>query len=105
MKNAPFSLQGAVVGIIDDKFEVVFVKSFIGGTSLGGRCPPQRGLTVEFDEIYNLQGWFQFLEKRDKSKEMEIGWNGWVDNFHPSFRKSIKSDDNNSSSQQRNEAH
>lgn len=43
-----------MIGILDNKFEVVFLEPFIGGTSLGGRCKPQRGLIVEFGEIYNL---------------------------------------------------
>ncbi|EAS07144.2 XRN 5'-3' exonuclease amine-terminal protein (macronuclear) [Tetrahymena thermophila SB210] len=102
-KNAPFGLQGTIVGIMDDKFEVVFIKPFIGGVNLGGRCPPQRGLVVQFDEIYNLQGWNNFLQNRDNSKENTLGWNGWVDEYKPQFREAIKSDKDLQNKQANNE--
>ncbi|KAL4436223.1 hypothetical protein ABPG74_018207 [Tetrahymena malaccensis] len=102
-KNAPFGLQGTIVGIMDDKIEVLFIKPFIGGVNLGGRCPPQRGLIVSFDEIYNLQGWNNFLQNRDNSKENTLGWNGWVDEYKPQFREAIKSDKDLQNKQANNE--
>ncbi|EGR32559.1 hypothetical protein IMG5_077960 [Ichthyophthirius multifiliis] len=93
VKTAPFGLNGIVVGIIDDKFEVVFEKPFVGGNNLGGRCPPQRGLLVEFDEIYNLQGWGKLTRKKDEGNDQSKGWDGSICYFYPKFERPIDKDD------------
>lgn len=38
LQRVPFGAIGTIVGIMKNKYEVVFDKEFIGGSNLGGRC-------------------------------------------------------------------
>lgn len=61
LNSIPFGLSGTVVGVEDEKFEIVFDKPFIGGGNLGGRCSYGRGAVMNFSDIYNLEGWNTYL--------------------------------------------
>ncbi|KAK9255442.1 XRN 5'-3' exonuclease N-terminus-domain-containing protein [Lipomyces tetrasporus] len=56
--NVPIASKGTVIGITtaDGRraLDVVFDVTFLGGTSLGGRCSPDRGMTVECSSVVNL---------------------------------------------------
>ncbi|KAK9367773.1 XRN 5'-3' exonuclease N-terminus-domain-containing protein, partial [Lipomyces kononenkoae] len=56
--NVPIASKGTVIGITtaDGRrvLDVVFDVTFLGGTDLGGRCSPDRGMTVECSSVVNL---------------------------------------------------
>ncbi|TPX64914.1 hypothetical protein SpCBS45565_g05555 [Spizellomyces sp. 'palustris'] len=52
--SVPLAAQGTVVGMEGNFLDVVFDQSFMGGSSLGDRCQPNRGLVVNKDAVLNL---------------------------------------------------
>ena len=50
----PLGLKGTVVGIESDFLQVLFDKTFLGGTDLDGRCSLYRGFVVANDTVLNL---------------------------------------------------
>ncbi|CAO3701777.1 unnamed protein product [Rhizopus microsporus] len=52
----PLGLKGTVVGVLDKVIDVVFDATFLGGTTLGGRCKETRGASLSYWQVYNLSG-------------------------------------------------
>lgn len=62
---------------------MLFDKSFIGGSNLGGRCTLLRGAIVDFKDIFNLEkdcNWSDYLVKRDDNS-VRYGWDGYIKPF------------------------
>ncbi|KAK4699463.1 hypothetical protein P7C70_g6801, partial [Phenoliferia sp. Uapishka_3] len=52
--SVPLSAKGVVVGLQTGFIDVVFDVQFIGGSTLGDRCSPYRGMTVVPTSVLNL---------------------------------------------------
>ncbi|GAA5965952.1 hypothetical protein JCM3765_004130 [Sporobolomyces pararoseus] len=52
--NVPLSAKGVVIGIQTNLIDVVFDVQFMSGTTLGNRCSPFRGATVNRYAVLNL---------------------------------------------------
>ncbi|KAL1920326.1 uncharacterized protein VTP21DRAFT_1472 [Calcarisporiella thermophila] len=50
----PIATKGTVVGVEGSQLEIVFDDSFMGGTTLGGRCSMYRGMGVPAYTVLNL---------------------------------------------------
>ncbi|EIN10031.1 hypothetical protein PUNSTDRAFT_66463 [Punctularia strigosozonata HHB-11173 SS5] len=52
--GVPLSVKGVVIGLNPKSMDVVWDVPFMAGTTLGDRCAPYRGATVEFNSCLNL---------------------------------------------------
>ncbi|EPQ52785.1 hypothetical protein GLOTRDRAFT_46679 [Gloeophyllum trabeum ATCC 11539] len=52
--SVPLSAKGVVIALNAKSMDVVWDVPFMAGTTLGGRCSPYRGSTVEFNTCLNL---------------------------------------------------
>lgn len=52
--SVPLGTKGTVVGLDGHLVQVLFDKTFMGGTSLDGRCAPYRGGSVSKETLLNL---------------------------------------------------
>ncbi|PCH42061.1 hypothetical protein WOLCODRAFT_73218 [Wolfiporia cocos MD-104 SS10] len=52
--SVPLSVKGVVIGMNAKSMDVVWDAAFMSGTTLGDRCSPYRGATVEFTSCLNL---------------------------------------------------
>ncbi|KAJ3187980.1 hypothetical protein HDU85_006373 [Gaertneriomyces sp. JEL0708] len=52
--SVPIGLRGTVIAIEGPALDVVFDHTFMGGSSLGGRCAAHRGCSVNKDTVLNL---------------------------------------------------
>ncbi|KAK9451634.1 XRN 5'-3' exonuclease N-terminus-domain-containing protein [Limtongia smithiae] len=61
--NVPIASLGTVIGIDMSSghrvLDVVFDLTFLGGTSLGGRCSHDRGMTVEASTLLNISAYYR----------------------------------------------
>lgn len=102
---APFGASGTIVGILgmkreesgsafEMKVEVLFDRPFIGGTNLNGRCKWGRGAVVDFDDVYNLIRWPDFVRSRERRRDGYFaGWDGKQAYYVPQFQVTETQDD------------
>ena len=73
-----FGHHGAIIGIDDNKYEVLFDEPSFGKGDLGGLCDNLWGGKFEFRQLLNLTTWpSQFVERIKKPTFSEK--NGWID--------------------------
>ncbi len=71
-----------MIGIYQDKIEILFDEPSIGGTNLHGRCSNFRGGFVLFFDIFNLSSWSKLLvNPKDNLNYQKNAWNGDYDIF------------------------
>lgn len=74
----PFGLSGTIVGILENKFEVLFDRPFIGGSNLGGKCSSMRGGLLQLKDFFNItRNWNRFLIERNE-KLQSWTWDGKI---------------------------
>ncbi len=65
-----FGHFGVVIGIDNDRYEVIFEKLSFGKTDLGGLCSNLWGGKFRFKELLNIELWPKYFKKRIETKKM-----------------------------------
>ena len=76
-KKITFGQTGTIIGIYNDKIEILFDDFFIGAEKLSNRVEDFRGGIVDFFEVFNLTRWKELLI--DQDFEGEEFWEGDFD--------------------------
>ena len=67
---------GIVIGIYKNSLEVLWDDVRIGSSDIHGRCGAFRGSIVDLSDVFHIDGWVKYLEKR---KDGEGEWDGLTD--------------------------
>ncbi len=77
LKKDFFGEYGIIVGIDDEKYEVLFENPSFGKSSLKGLCDNLWGGKFNFRDLFNVSaGWWKYIDKRRKAGKItqDIGW-------------------------------
>lgn len=83
-----FGHFGVVIGIDNDRYEVIFEKPSCGKTDLGGLCTNLWGGKFRFKQLLNIELWPKYFRERGETKS-KLENSGWIDTmkvFYPRFK-------------------